>query len=120
MSLFLLIIIYIVFLDVIEALFLLIYPGVPTFFGAPKMHFSQPLVDRVNTKLASWKGKCLSIIGHVQLVKCVISSIMSYNFQISKWPINLLNETSKWVTNFIWNSFFLKMALLLWVGTLCS
>jgi len=75
------------------------------------MQFFQPLADKVKSKLASWKGKCLSMIGHVQIVNSVIFDIMSYNLHIYKWPINLLKEVNKWVRNFIWTNDVLKTGL---------
>ena len=39
------------------------YLGVPIFVGAPKCRFLQPLTDKVKLKLASWKGKSLSMMG---------------------------------------------------------
>jgi len=33
------------------------YLGVPIFVGAPKIHFLQPLADKIKLKLASWKRK---------------------------------------------------------------
>ena len=41
------------------------------FISAPKGHFLQPLVDKVKLKLASWKGKSISMMGWVQLVNTV-------------------------------------------------
>ena len=52
-----------------------------TFVGAPKFRYLQPLVDKVKSKLASWKGKVLSMMGMIHLV---IYSFMAYNFQIYK------------------------------------
>jgi len=41
------------------------YLGVSIFVGAPKSHFLQPLADKVKLKLASWKGKSLSMMGRI-------------------------------------------------------
>ena len=60
------------------------YLGVPTFVGAPKFRYLQPLVDKVKSKLASWKGKVLSMMRMVHLVNLVIFGFMAYNFQIYK------------------------------------
>jgi len=65
MSLFLLIIIFAIFLDVIEALFLLIIWVFLSFLMLLICDFFQPLGDRVKIKLSSSKGKCLSMIGRV-------------------------------------------------------
>jgi len=60
------------------------YLGVPIFFGAPKSRFLQSLVDKVKLKLASWKGKSLSMMGRIQLVNMVITRILSYSFNLYK------------------------------------
>ena len=41
------------------------YLGVSIFVGIPKCRFLQPLADKVKLKLASWKGKSLSMIGRI-------------------------------------------------------
>jgi len=38
------------------------YLGVPIFVGSPKARFLQSLADKVRSKLASWKGKSLSMM----------------------------------------------------------
>lgn len=45
----------------------------------------------------------MSIIGRVQLVNSVISSMLVYTFHVYKWPKSLLNELSKLIRNFIWS-----------------
>jgi len=77
------------------------YLGVPIFVGSPKARFLQPLADKVKFKLASWKGKSLSMIGRVEIVNSIIYDSLSYKFQIYRWPSNLLKLIDKWVRNFI-------------------
>jgi len=56
------------------------YLGVPIFVGSLKVRFLQPLMDKVRFKLASWKGKSVSMMGRVELVNSVIYGSLSYNF----------------------------------------
>jgi len=42
------------------------------------------------------------MIGKVELVNYVIYGSLSYNFQVYRWPSNLLKLVDKWVRNFIW------------------
>jgi len=58
------------------------YLGVPIFVGSPKAKFLQPLVDKVGSKLASRKGKSLSMTGRVEVVNSVIYGSLSYKFQV--------------------------------------
>ena len=60
------------------------YLGVPIFVAAPKCRFVQPLADKVKLKLASWKGKSLSMMGQIQLVNTVITIFLAYNFNMYK------------------------------------
>jgi len=60
------------------------YLGVSIFVGAPKFRFLQPLVDKVKLKLASWKGKSLSMMGRIQLVNTVIIGFLAYSFNMYK------------------------------------
>jgi len=48
------------------------YFGVSVFVDAPKCRFLQPLDDKVIWKLASWKGKSLSMMGQIQLVNMML------------------------------------------------
>jgi len=52
------------------------YLGVSIFDGAPKFQFLQPLVDKVKLKLASWKGKSISMMSQIQLVNTMITGIL--------------------------------------------
>jgi len=68
------------------------YLEVPIFVGAPKCRFLQPLVDKVKLKLASWKGKSLNMMGHIQLVNTMITRFLSYSFNMYKWLVSLLKQ----------------------------
>jgi len=56
------------------------YLRVPIFVGSRKARFLQPLVDKVRSKLASWKGKSLSMTGRIELVNSMIYGSLAYNF----------------------------------------
>ena len=60
------------------------YLGVPIFVGVPTCRFLQPLADKVKLKLASWKGKSLSMMGRIQLVNTVINGFLAYSFNMYK------------------------------------
>jgi len=71
------------------------YLGVPIFVGAPKCRFFQPLADKVKLKLASWKGKSLSMMGQIQLVKMMITGFLAYSFNMYKCHVSLLNQVEQ-------------------------
>ena len=60
------------------------YLRVSIFVGAPKSRFLQPLADKVKLKLASWKGKYVSMMGQIQLVNTVITGILVHSFNLYK------------------------------------
>lgn len=76
----------------------------------------QPIVDRIISKLASWKGSLLSIIGMVELVKSVIHNMLLYSFHVYMWPINLIKYLDKCIRNFIWsgNIYTRKLVTVAW------
>ncbi|XP_019420741.1 PREDICTED: uncharacterized protein LOC109330928 [Lupinus angustifolius] len=44
------------------------YLGVPLFIGKPRRIHLQPIADKIISKLATWKGHSLSVMGRVELV----------------------------------------------------
>nr|KYP67014.1 Putative ribonuclease H protein At1g65750 family [Cajanus cajan] len=62
-----------------------------------------PIVDRIKSKLAMWKGVLLSYMGCVLLVKFVLQNMLIHNFQVYKWPLSLLKLIESWFRNFIWS-----------------
>jgi hypothetical protein len=79
------------------------YLGILLFKGKPKSIHLRPVVDKIQIKLNAWKGRLLTIMGRVQLVNAVISSMLTYSFHVYKWPTSLLAEVSKAMRNFIWS-----------------
>jgi len=57
----------------------------------------------VKSKLANWKASLLSIAGRVQLVKSVITSMLTHTMSVYSWPISLLRSMEKCIKNFIWS-----------------
>lgn len=98
-----------------------IYLGVPLFKGKPKKIHLQPIADKIKSKLSSWKGSILSIMGIVELVKSVIFSMLVYSFRVYSWPSNLLNLVDKWIKNFVWSGdlYVRKMITVAW-GKICK
>ena len=91
------------------------------FVSAPKCQFLQPLLNEVKLKLASWKGKPLSMMGQIQLVNMVITGFLSYIFHMYKWHISILKQVEQWCRNFIWIGNILKkvIATVNWATICC-
>jgi hypothetical protein len=54
-----------------------------------------PLLDKVGVKLPRWKGKLMSKAARAQLVKSVLTSLVTYNatiFPLPKWLVKKIDK----------------------------
>jgi hypothetical protein len=58
------------------------YLGLPLHFKKVKRNDLQPLIDKINNRLAGWKGKLLSKAGRETLVKAVLSAQPIYHLTV--------------------------------------
>lgn len=72
------------------------YLGVPIFQGKPTKALLQPIIDKLISRLATWKGSLLSLMGRVQLVKTVITGMLLHSFLVYAWPTRL-QKGSGWL-----------------------
>jgi hypothetical protein len=63
----------------------------------------QPIIDRVSSRLASWKGKLLNKAGKVCLAKSILSSLPVYAMQALWLPQSICDFMDKSIRNFIWS-----------------
>lgn len=80
------------------------YLGHPLIHGSRMRGHYQDIVSKAKAKLASWKGRHLSMAGHLTLAKSVLASFPVYNMQISILPTTVLHELDKIVRDFLWGS----------------
>jgi len=59
------------------------YLGFPIFHGGMKKVDYEFLIDKVQSRLASWKNKLLNKVGRLTLAKSVLDAIPTYYMQIS-------------------------------------
>jgi len=83
-----------------------LYLGVPIFKGKPKTVYFQPVVDKIKSKLTSWKASLLSYVGRSQLLKSVILSMTIYSITIYAWPVSLIKQLERLMRNFLWSGNF--------------
>jgi len=62
------------------------YLGCTIFQGKPKVIHFRMIADKIKNKLATWKGRIISIMGRVQLVKSIIHGMLVYSFHVYLWP----------------------------------
>jgi hypothetical protein len=78
------------------------YLGLPLHFRTVKRIELQPLVEKINKRLAGWKGRLLSKAARETLVKSVLSAQPIYHltvFPTQKW---LLQKIDKIRRSFLW------------------
>lgn len=61
-------------------------------------------VEKMKSRLASWKGKLLNEAGRVTLANSVLSSIPIHAMQTMWIPENICDELNQAVHNFIWGN----------------
>ncbi|KAG7579199.1 hypothetical protein ISN45_Aa03g033600 [Arabidopsis thaliana x Arabidopsis arenosa] len=62
------------------------------------------VLERVSSKLAGWKGRCMSLAGRLTLTKAVLNSIPIHTMSIISIPKSLLKELDKVSRSFLWGS----------------
>ncbi|KAJ9540046.1 hypothetical protein OSB04_026552 [Centaurea solstitialis] len=64
----------------------------------------KPILDKINSKLSTWKEKNLSFGGRVTLCKLVLGSVPLYFLSLFKAPLKVVDEIEKIRRRFIWGS----------------
>ncbi|WRX10498.1 Reverse transcriptase zinc-binding domain - like 2 [Theobroma cacao] len=62
----------------------------------------QPIVDKFNAKLATWKGQFLSMGGRLTLINSVLSSLPLYYLSIMQLPSAVKKKLESIQRNFLW------------------
>lgn len=78
------------------------YLGFQFTHGRPTMKDFEGVLDRVNFKRASWKGRLLNKLGRLILTNAVISFIPSYGMQIQWYPQGVCDKLDRLAHDFIW------------------
>jgi hypothetical protein len=84
--------------DCVVGSFLIKYLGVPLHHDKLKREDLQPIIDKILKCIAGWRGKLLSYVARVLLVKACLASIpvylLSFFFQISKVGVETYQHTN--------------------------
>lgn len=76
------------------------YLGLPLCMGVPKRKLWNPVVERIERKLSSWKGRYFSLGGRLTLIKSVLSSIPIYFLSCFKCPTAVVKRIRKFSMTF--------------------
>ena len=67
-----------------------------------KMSSWQSVIDRVQSRLNTWKGTCISRARRVVLIKAVLNSLPIYYLLLFKLPTKVAQEINKIQRRFLW------------------
>jgi len=78
------------------------YLGFPILIGRPKKNDFSFIIEKMQTRLATWKNRLLYKPGRLGLASSVLSTIPSYYMQINWLPQGICDRIDKTTRNFIW------------------
>lgn len=78
------------------------YLGLPISHKRPSRNQVQFIVDKVRTRLATWKTKFLSKAGRMTLISSTLSAIPAYYMQATFLPSSTLQDIDSICNNFLW------------------
>lgn len=78
------------------------YPRIPLLKGRVTRDVFAPVMERINSRLASWKNKLLNKAGRLCLAKSVLSSLPLYSMQALWLPESVCEFVDKKLRNCVW------------------
>ncbi|KAK3222180.1 hypothetical protein Dsin_009205 [Dipteronia sinensis] len=94
-----------------EATFPITYLGLPLGARPSSKAFWNPILNRIQKRLAPWKRNFLNKGGRLVLIKAVLASIPSYYMSVFKVPIGVANDIEKIQRSFFWGDGVAKRKL---------
>ncbi|GJS28399.1 RNA-directed DNA polymerase, eukaryota, reverse transcriptase zinc-binding domain protein [Tanacetum coccineum] len=79
------------------------YLRVPLISKRNEIKECKSLIDKIRNKILSWKNKCLSYAGRLQLVASVLESIHVYWAIVFLLPQVVIDEINSLLKGFLWN-----------------
>ena len=64
--------------------------------------FWNPIVDKIRSRLSRWKGRVVSMVERICLIKFVISALPLFYFSFFKAPKVVYNQIRKIQAKFLW------------------
>lgn len=78
------------------------YLGIPVLHKRMNKNTFQFTIDKVNSRLSTWKAQTLSFAGRVTLTKSVLQALPSYVMQSSIIPKGVCDDIDKIFRGFVW------------------
>jgi len=79
------------------------YLGVPLHFEKLSREDIQPLVDKMLKRLTGWRGRLLSYVGKLVLIKSCLASIPVYLLSFIKFPKWAIRILDSHLANYLWD-----------------
>jgi hypothetical protein len=96
------------------------YLGFPILKGRVKRSDFLFIIEKMQTRLASWKNRLLNKPGRLTLASSILSSIPSYYMQIAWLPQSICDSIDQTTRNFIWRDSSNKgIHLVGWIKIVC-
>jgi hypothetical protein len=79
------------------------YLDVPVYYTKLRRQDLQPIIDKIIKRISGWKGRLLSYVGRLTLLKACLASIPIYSLSVikfSRWAIDMINSQ---MGHFLWN-----------------
>ena len=80
------------------------YMGVPLHFTKLRREDLQPVIGKIIKRISGWKGRLLSYVGRLTLLKASLASIPIYLMSIIKFPKWAVNMINSHMARFLWNN----------------
>lgn len=78
------------------------YLGIPLCKGKPRKSCWDMIIDKMERRLSTWKGRYLSLGGRVVLIKAILSNLLVYCLSAFKCPVAVIENLEKIQRNFLW------------------
>lgn len=78
------------------------YLGLPIGGGIARINLWDPIIAKMEKKLATWKGNLLSIGGRVTLIKASLSCFPIYFMSLFPIPKGVIEKITKIQSRFFW------------------
>jgi len=77
------------------------YLGIIIGVNPRRITFWNSIVDKIKSRLSSWKGRLLSMAGRICLIKSVITVLPLFHFSFFKAPIAVYNQIRRIQAKFL-------------------
>ncbi|PRQ37815.1 putative RNA-directed DNA polymerase [Rosa chinensis] len=81
------------------------YLGVPLIHTKITKQTYAAVVDKVQGRLAGWKGKLLNLAGRLTLIQSVSAAIPNYTMQTVRIPMSICDSLDKLNRDFLWGDY---------------